>query len=165
MPDKEITLETNEMGKLSNELTYRRYFMNREKLQHLFKKITIREYVALYMIEQESEDSGNSEGKIYLKDLAEKMQLTIRQTSKVAEKLRDSGLITWSYEGNGSQGTYVSITNTGKELYLEQETILRKCYEKVIGKFGKDNLVLLLNLMKQLDTLMYSEIKEIGEAD
>ncbi|MGN0407398.1 MAG: hypothetical protein ACI4EJ_03995 [Bacteroides sp.] len=165
MPDKEIMLETNEIGKLSNELTYRRYLMNKGKIQELFQKMTLQEYIALYIIAQERENCPDREEKTYLKDLAEKMQLTVRQTSKAMEKLRDRGLILWSYDGTGSQGTYVTITKTGKELYLEQENVLRKCYEKVIGKFGKENLILLLKLMQQLDTLVYSEIKKMGETD
>ena len=42
---------------------------------------------------------------------------------------------------------------------------MRDCYGKVINKFGKENLTLLLKLMKQLDNLMCSEIKEMGEDD
>lgn len=163
MPDKKMIQETNEIGKLSNELMYRRYLMNKGKIQELFQKMTLQEYIALYMISPESECSPDREGKTYLKDLSEKMQLTVRQTSKVMERLRDRGLILWSYDGNGSQGTYVTITETGKKLYLEQETILKDCYGKVIENFGKENLVLLLKLMKQLDTLVYDEIKEMGE--
>ena len=165
MTDKEIKQESKDIRKLLNELTYRRYLMNKGKIQELFQKMTFQEYVALYIISPEGECDNQTEGKIYLKDLSEKMQLTVRQTSKVMENLRDRGLIIWSYDGNGSQGTYVTITDVGRNLYLEQETILRKCYGKVIDKFGKENLILLLKLMKQLDTLMYSEIKEMGEAD
>lgn len=165
MSEKETMPETNDIRKLSNELTYRRYLMNKGKIQELFQKMTLQEYIALYTIMSKAESCPNTEGKIYLKDLSEKMQLTVRQTSKVMEKLRDRGLISWSYDGNGSQGTYVTITETGKTLYLEQESILRECYGKVIGKFGKDNLILLLKLMQQLDTLMCSELKEMGEAD
>lgn len=163
MSDKQIPLETNEISRLSNELTYRRYLMSKGKIRELFRKITLQEYIALYMITSESRCNPISEGKIYLKDLSEKMQLTIRQTSKMAEELKDRGLVLWSYDGNGSEGTYVTITETGKNLFREQEDILRNYYEKVIEKFGKENLILFLQMMKQLDTVMYSEIEEEEE--
>ena len=51
------------------------------------------------------------------------------------------------------------------KLFQEQEAILRNCYEKVIKKFGKDNLISLLKLIKQMDGLMCSEIKEMGEGE
>ena len=94
--------------------------------------------------------------------------MTIRQTSKMVGKLRDRGLLTWSHDGNGSEGTYVTATEMGLELLSQQETALKKYYGKVIEKFGKENLLQLLYLMKQLETVMTSEMEEIeddGELD
>ena len=150
MPEQREILNANEIRKFTNELTYRRYLMNKGKIQELFRKMTLQEYIALYTIESERENSPNNNGRTYLKDLSEKMQLTIRQTSKMVEKLKDRGLVLWSYEGSGSEGTYVTVTETGQKLFKGQEMILRECYGKVINKFGKDNLIMLLKMMKQL---------------
>ena len=147
--------------KISNELTYRRYLMNRGKVRDLFQKLSLREYVALYIMIPESENCQDADGKIYLKDLADKMELTVRRTSKMIEKLSDGGLVRWSYDGNGSRGTYVKISEKGKKRFQEQESILKQCYEKVMDKFGKDNLILLLQLMKQFDVLVSDEIKKM----
>ena len=89
------------------------------------------------------------------------MQLTIRQTSKMMSDLKDRGLILWSHDGDGSEGTYVTITETGEKLLSEQEQVLKKYYGNVIEKFGKQNLLSLLQLMKQLETVMSSEIEEM----
>ena len=91
------------------------------------------------------------------------MQLTIRQTSKMIGKLRDRGLVVWSHDGNGSDGTYVTITENGQKLLKTQEEILKNYYEKVIGKFGKDNMIHLLQMVKQLETIMSSEMEEWEE--
>ena len=59
-------------------------------------------------------------------------------------------------------------TEMGLELLSQQETALKKYYCKVIEKFGKENLLQLLYLMKQLETVMSSEMEEIeddGEPD
>lgn len=165
MRDQRETADANEIKKFTNELTYRRYLMNKGKIQVLFRKMTLQEYIALYTISFEREGADADNGRTYLKDLSEKMQLTMRQTSKMVEKLKDRGLVLWSYDGTGSEGTYVTITETGEKLFEEQEAILRECYGKVIHKFGKENLTLLLKMMQQLDNLMCSEIKEMGEAD
>jgi hypothetical protein len=53
----------------------------------------------------------------------------------------------------------VTITPAGRELYQQQETMIRTYYGKVIEKFGADNLVSLLNLMKELETVMSSELE------
>lgn len=165
MPDQKEALDANEIRKLTNEITYRRYLMNKGKIQELFRKMTLQEYIALYTIASARGDSKDCSGKTYLKDLSEKMQLPMRQTSKMVEKLKDRGLVLWSYDGSGSDGTYVTVTDTGEKLFREQETLLRDCYGKVIHKFGKENMTLLIQMMKQLDTLMCNEIKEMGEAD
>lgn len=154
-------MEKNEVVELSNELTYRHYLMDKGIIHELFQKMTIPEYIALHMIVLESESTVIYGGRTYLKELSEKMQLTIRQTSKMVGELRDRGLILWSHDGNGSEGTYVTITEMGRRLLEEQEQILKKYYGKVIGKFGKENLIKLLQLMKQLETVMSSEIEEM----
>ena len=165
MSEQRKTMDASEIMNFTNEITYRRYLMNRGKIQNLFRKMTLQEYIALYTISSEKEKTPEKEGKTYLRDLSDKMELTVRQTSKMVEKLKDRGLVHWSYDGSGSEGTYVTVTELGENLFREQENLLRECYGKVIEKFGKDNLVLMLKLMKQLDILMCSEIKEIEEAD
>ena len=165
MTDKQELLKNSEIEELSNELTYRRYLMNTGKIGKLFQNMTIPEYIALHTIEMESRKSSIYSGRTYLKDLSERMQLTIRQISKMVGRLKERGLVTWSHDGDGSEGTYVMITEAGEKLLLEQEEILKKYYEKVIEKFGKQNLIGLLRLMKQLETVMNGEIEEIEKTE
>lgn len=86
------TTGQNEIGELSNELTYRRYLMNKDKIRELFRKVSVSEYIALYKIAFQGENSSLYSGKTYLKALAEKMELTIPQTSKMVEGLQDRGI-------------------------------------------------------------------------
>lgn len=160
--EKELAVK-DDVTKLSNELTYRRYIMNKGQIQQLFKELSIPEYIALHTISSANEVSGIYMGRTYLKDLADKMQLTIRQTSKMVGSLKDKGLLSWAHDGNGSEGTYVTITERGENLLNEQETILKRYYGRVIEKYGKENLILLLQLMKQLETVMSSEMEEYNE--
>lgn len=150
----------DDITKLSNELTYRRYLMNKGQLRKLFKELDVPEYIALHCISATNETSSIYSGRTYLKELADKMQLTIRQTSKMVANLRDKGLLKWSHDGNGSEGTYVTITEMGQKLFREQEITLKDYYGRVIEKYGKENLILLLQLMKQLETVMSSEMEE-----
>lgn len=150
---------------LTHEITYRRYLMNKGKIKELFEKLSIPEYIALYNIDMERELSSIYGEKTYLKDLSEKMELSMRKTSRMIGNLRDRGLLLWSHDGNGSEGTYVIITDSGKKLLKEQEEVLRKFYGNVIDKFGKEKLIQLLQLMKELDTIMCSEFEDMEEED
>lgn len=157
MPENTDKMDTI---KLTNELTYQRHLFNREYRKDIFMKMSIPEYIALQYIAME-ETSNIYSGRTYLKDLADKLQMTMRQTSKMVEKLRDTGYVVWSHDGNGSEGTYVTITNSGQSMLENQEEILKKYYGKVFEKFGKDNLIQLLQLMKQLETVMSSEMEKL----
>lgn len=143
--------------KLGNELTTRRYLFNKVQVSKVF---SASDYIALRIIMDTEKSEDIYEGKTYLKDISEKMQLSIRQTSRMIGGLKERGLINWSHDGNGSEGTYVTITTGGRELFRQQETVVKEFYGKVIEKFGADNMVQLLNLMKQLETLMKSEFEE-----
>ena len=65
----------------------------------------------------------------------------------------------WSHDGDGSEGTYVTITESGEMVLSEHEASLGEYYKKVIAKFVEDNLIQLIQLMKQLDTVMGGELE------
>lgn len=145
-----------DVQKLADELTLRRYLLNKE---HIGRVLSMPDYLALHIIRETQKQEEIYSGRTYLKDLAEKMQLTIRQTSRMAGNLKERGLIIWSHDGNGSEGTYVTITQNGEQLLDQQEAARREYYGRVIEKYGKDNLIQLLQLMKQLETVMSSELE------
>lgn len=149
--------------KLSNELAYQTYIMNRDQIWKHLSSLSMREYIVLNRISDLGQTSEIYPGKIYLKELAENMRLTIRQTSKMASNLRDRGLITWSHDGNGNEGTYLSLTDSGQKLMEENQKMIKDYFGRVIEKFGNENLVELLQLMKQLDAIMHGELGETME--
>ena len=160
MQEQKVEQEID-ITKLSNEFTYRKYMMSRDSVRHLFSKLSVAEYVALQSIEAISGDSAIYGGKAYLPDLSVRMQMSIRKTSKAVRDLRDRGYVKWSHDGNGTDGTYVTITDAGAKQLHAQETIIKDFYGNVINKFGKENMINLLILMKELDTVMESEIEEM----
>ena len=163
MQEHDKRVENPEIVKLSHELTYRRYLMNRDQARSFYKELSVSEYIALHNIQQTGETMDIYSGRTYLKDLAYKMQLSLLKTSKIIVKLRDRGLVVWSHDGNGSEGTYVTITDSGKKLLNQQEEVLKEYYGRVIQKYGKENLIQLLQLMKQLETVMSSEMEGMEE--
>lgn len=146
--------KTTDALKLGNELTLRRYLFNKAKASG---QINETDYIVMRIIHDAGQEQEIYGGKIYLKELSEKIELTIRQTSKLVSRLKDRGLVTWSHDGDGAAGTYVTITDAGTKLLEEQQNIVREYYGNVIEQFGRDNLIELLNLMKQLETVMRSE--------
>ena len=163
MEEQNMTIDKAELEQLSHELTYRRYVMDHGKARSLFKDIRIPEYIALYSIAQDSENASIYGERTYLQELSEKMQISMRQTSKMVGDLRDRGLVTWSHDGNGKDGTYVTITENGKKRLEEQELVVKEFYARVIDSFGKENLIHLLHQMKEMETVMTREIEQMEE--
>mgnify|MGYP000817659277 FL=1 len=126
------------------------------------KGLSITDYIALHIIDNTESEEDIYQGKSYLKDIAEKMRLTIRQTSRMVGVLKERGLVKWMHDGDGSEGTYVTMTDDGHKLLEDNKEIIKEYYGKVINRFGKENLIELLNLMKQLETVMDSELEEMG---
>lgn len=153
-----------DIGRLSHELTYHKYLMNNDKIRSFLQKLSIPEYLAMHIIKESEQTDDIYAGRTYLKDIADKMQRSIRQTSRMVKALQERGLLSWSHDGDGSEGTYVTITESGRKMLEEEETALKKYYGKVIMSYGRENLVQLLQLMKQLETVMSSEFEEM-EAD
>ena len=157
----EENIKETDVLKLGNEFTMRRYLFNKPQVSQVLNEA---DYILLHIIMETAREHEIYEGKTYLKDLSEKMMLTIRQTSKLISKLKERGLVKWSHDGDGNEGTYVTITDEGRKLMEQQQAVYKEYYGNVINKFGKDNLIELLNLMKQLETVMYSEQEKMEVA-
>lgn len=143
---------------LSNELTYHRYMISHKQAEGLFKCLTVPEYIVLQHISHSIIGKNNDENRVYLKDIAEELGMAIPKASKMVRKLNDKGLVTWEHDGNGSDGTYVIITQSGMTLMNEQQNILKNYYSRVINDFGEEKLVTLLQMMKDLEIAMDLEL-------
>lgn len=154
----------SDIGKLSHELTYHKYLLNNDKIRSFFQKLSIPEYLAMHIIKESEQTDDIYAGRTYLKDIADKMQRSVRQTSRMVKTLQERGLVAWSHDGDGSEGTYVTITDSGKKMLAEEEDMLKQYYRRVFARFGKENLMQLLTLMRQLESVMGAEFKEMGAA-
>lgn len=156
MKESDGKMEKSDIAELSNELTYRRYLMSNSPVRQYFKELNIPEYVALHIIEETA--AADPSGRTYLKDLADRMQIPVRQASRIVGTLRDRGLLSWSHDGDGCDGTYVTLTDTGSVQMRGQEQVLKDYYGRVIARYGKENMVQLLQMMQQLEVVMNSEL-------
>lgn len=150
------------LTELSHELTYHRYILNQGQADTLFQAISIPEYIALHHVIHSINEKGDGD-KTYLRDIADELKLSIPQASKMVGNLRDKGLVSWSHDGNGSEGTYITITDSGLRLMDRQEAILQDYYGRVTEKFGRENMAELLRLMIRLEQVMDAELAEKGD--
>ena len=140
-------MDKNTINKLAYDLTYQRYLLNKDKANYLFNDLSVGDYVVLHTV-------LCFEDKAYLEKLGEKLNLSISKMSNVATNLKNRGLVIWSHDGDGSEGTYLTVTETGLKLMDKQEDKLKNYYERVINRFGLKNTVDLIGKMTALETIM-----------
>ena len=145
-------MDKNTINKLAYDLTYQRYLLNKDKANYLFNDLSVGDYVVLHTV-------LCFEDKAYLEKIGEKLNLSISNMSNVATNLKNRGLITWSHDGDGSEGTYLTVTETGLKLMDKQEDKLKNYYERVINRFGLKNTVDLIGKMTALETIMEEEME------
>lgn len=145
-------MDKNTINKLAYDLTYQRYLLNKDKANYLFNDLSVGDYVVLHTV-------LGFEDKAYLEKIGEKLNLSISKMSNVAANLRNRGLILWSHDGDGSEGTYLTVTETGLKLMDKQEEKLKNYYERVINRFGLKNTVDLIGKMTALETIMEEEME------
>lgn len=145
-------MDKNTINKLAYDLTYQRYLLNKDKANYLFNDLSVGDYVVLHTV-------LCFEDKAYLEKLGEKLNLSISKMSNVATNLKNRGLVIWSHDGDDSEGTYLTVTETGLKLMDKQEDKLKNYYERVINRFGLKNTVDLIGKMTALETIMEEEME------
>ena len=145
-------MDKNTINKLAYDLTYQRYLLNKDKANYLFNDLSVGDYVVLHTV-------LCFEDKAYLEKIGEKLNLSISKMSNVATNLKNRGLVIWSHDGDGSEGTYLTVTETGLKLMDKQEDKLKNYYERVINRFGLKNTVDLIGKMTALETIMEEEME------
>ena len=153
--------EFRNIEELAHELTYHRYLLSQSQARGLIRELSIPQYIALQYVSRAVQ--GGDAGRVYLRDVARELRLSIPQASRMVGSLRDKGLVSWSHDGDGSEGTYLSVTPTGLALMERQDASLKEFYGRVVEKFGRENMAQLLRLMVQLEQVMDGELKEEGE--
>lgn len=156
----EQIIEYEDVRPLMNEYMFRRYLLGKDQMKKSLQKVSLPEYIVLQLLKQKSDLSQLGEEKIYLKELAEDMQLTIRQISKIAGALYDKGFVYWSHDEKGKAGTYIILNDEGVQLLEYQENKLNDYFGRIINKFGKDNLIQMLELMKCFERIALDELEE-----
>ena len=155
--------EKTEVSRLAYELTYHTHLLNRDKTQSLFSELGIPEYILLHSISQAASDPSGAPGRAYLKDLSKQLEIPMPRLSNMAGRLKDEGLVQWSHDGKGTEGTFLVITDSGRKAMQCQEALLTDYYSRVIAKFGKENLAQLVQQMKALEQVMDEEFFTEGE--
>ncbi len=124
-----------------NQLITQIYLSGKKELEYIFPEIKIAEYMVLHIIAHIDDSKEEKKGYVYLREMAQEMEMTMRQASRLAQEMSDRGLVEWTHDPqDASQGTYLKISLTGQELLRNQEMLLKENAECIIQEIGMDRL-------------------------
>jgi DNA-binding MarR family transcriptional regulator len=98
---------------------------------------------------------------MYLTEVAQRLKLPMHTVTKIVKELKAKGLVQWKFDGTGEDGTYILLTEDSLADTMEQATILRTFYQRVIEQYGEEEFIALLGQVAKLEELITREIDKL----
>lgn len=140
---------------LFNELMFQKFTVDRASLVQRMMGLSVPAYVALFYIEEETR--LDDKDKVFVRELSDHLTISLMETAKIVDELQEQNLVERAYKGDGSEGTYVYLTERGKTACDKQRAAVVKKYRRVVEQFGKDRLIELLQMLEDLDKIVHAE--------
>ena len=131
-------------------------------LRHLFQENASDEYALIWLLSKHTKDTGSE--KIYLKDIVRELNLPMPKVSAIARSLQNKGLVRWTHDGNGEEGTYILLTDTAVTSVQAHRQTLRAYHQRVVAAYGEEKFLHLLGEIAQLEEIMRQEAEKVGGA-
>ena len=131
-------------------------------LRHLFQENASDEYALIWLLSKHTKDTGSE--KIYLKDIVRELNLPMPKASAIARSLQNKGLVRWTHDGNGEEGTYILLTDTAVTSVQAHRQTLRAYHQRVVAAYGEEKFLHLLGEIAQLEEIMRQEAEKVGGA-
>lgn len=153
-------LQQEELMDLGNRLMHLRYSMDSDHLGLVFSEITLPDYMILMKFARKM-GVYKLETKIYLKEICAELNLPMTRVSKMVQNLQGKGYVYWQHDEDGSQGTYIYLSETGAEQMRRQQRILEDYFSHIVNRIGADKVSQVLDLMERLENVMEEEAEKL----
>lgn len=145
---------------LARRMVSRDYSYHHIPLDRLGKVMNTMEFTVMSRVAEALPDHQPGK-RLYIRDLAAYLNLPAAKLSPVIGKLEDRGLIQWTNDRD-SAGSYVRLTDYGRNRLLEQQRIQYAFYERVIAQFGEEKSTQMMRLMMEFEHIMREELERYG---
>ncbi|MDO4978183.1 MAG: hypothetical protein Q4E53_13085 [Eubacteriales bacterium] len=143
---------------LYNQLITQVYLHGKKELEYLFPDMNIAEYIVLHIIAHIDDMKEEKTGKVYLKELSTAMEMSLAQTSQLAQSMQENGLIEWTHDPiNASNGTYITISENGKNLLGKQAAHLMNNLQAVREEIATEELLASLKTLNKIREILANQ--------
>lgn len=91
------------------------------------------------------------------------LNLPLPKVTAIARSLQGKGLVRWTHDGNGEDGTYILLTDTALTSVQAHRQTLRKYHQRVVSAFGEERFLHLLSEIAQLEEILRQEAEKVGD--
>lgn len=113
------------------------------------KEMTQPEYMALTAIMHAQAAVPDSPG-VYVSALAEELAVSVSMVSKMLKTLEEKGWICRTIDPGSRRNTFVTLTDTGKELYAEESLRAAAANRRIVSRMGEGTMARFLEDAKKL---------------
>lgn len=138
---------------------------------HIFSKINIgtvlgklsqTEYLVIYFVRKHGEYDGHCNNGVNVTSLSEVLGVSTPAVSRILRSLEEKGFIRRITNSKNRRETYISLTDTGRQIYLRDRETASLLYKAVEEKIGKDEIRELVRLSLSFNRIMCEEIERIN---
>ena len=84
------------------------------------------------------------------------------KVSAIARSLQNKGLVRWTHDGNGEEGTYILLTDTAVTSVQAHRQTLRAYHQRVVAAYGEEKFLHLLGEIARLEEVTAAGSRESG---
>lgn len=118
--------------------------------------ITKGEFLTLSILREYQKKNSHQLG-VCVSDIAKKQHVAKSQVSRTLRGLEENGLIERTSAKEDRRNTYVSLTPKGNQMLDDVKKNMERHYQKVMEKFGEDNMENLIGLCDKLVNIIEEE--------
>ncbi len=135
-----------------------RFAMDSVHMSAVFNEISIPNYLILSNLSRRTR-LNEPDAKVYLSDISREMELSITGVSRMVQNLQSMGYVYWEHD---RQGTYIYLSEIGREVMQRQQEILRTFFGNVVSRIGRDAYIESIEQMEQLKQVMETEAEKLA---
>lgn len=114
------------------------FFFKSISVDKVFALFSRSDYYMLKQIQLAEQEKGTADG-VYLSDIAEHINRSTVETSKMVKHLESKGYIIWRIDDN-KEKTVVRLSEKSKEMMKKQSDNMIEIYERIIATVPKEDL-------------------------
>ncbi|MBR4543714.1 MAG: hypothetical protein IKO53_05835 [Lachnospiraceae bacterium] len=137
-------------GKRIGIETIESFFLDEMGAEKVFRYLERADFMLLIYIERLCEES--EDGRVYLKDLAKEMNVTMSVLSKMITSMQDKGYVSWKTSETKS-GTYVQLTNRAKNKIKQERDYMRELFTKIRRAIPADELEVTMETVSKISDI------------